>query len=120
MNKLFASLVLMASSLVAVHAGASPCESLFRQAYVEASMAGGISPRSTAEVYVVYFDFMNGVQEAYPAAAPIFKELGTPDERRTDVLRELSSRLQSGLLCTVSGPMSWPEVVDNFRRNPLD
>jgi hypothetical protein len=91
-------------------AGASiSCEPLYRQAYVRAQV--NQSPSEAAEIYLMNFDFQNGVQETFLEAEPLFQLLGTPADRKAEVLSALNAKMKSGELCPLGRVLGFRETA---------
>ncbi len=96
------TLILFSTLLLGASAGAS-CVDQYRAAYVKASLYAQAS--EAAELYLVKFDFDQGLAEAYSGAAPLFQAMGvTTVGDKEIVLKALSRQMDAGALCPRGNP----------------
>lgn len=99
------------------HAANPPCVQVYRAAYFEfaKSTAPNAQLIEANEIYKIYFDFSNGISDAFVEAAPLFQALAIKPGFEHDTLLLLKLKIERGDLCKGSSPMRYSEAVEALR-----
>jgi hypothetical protein len=96
-------------------AQALTCEPLYRFAYVEFSKHGDPGLREASDIYLMHFDFSNGISQVYAEARPLFAALNTPPAQEDRVLGLLVSKMKNGELCPGGKTLGYMQTAELLR-----
>lgn len=102
-------------ALFALNSHADSCEPLYRSAYLEHTRTPQVELREAVSIYLIHFDYSNGLAEAFIAARPIFSALNTSPEDEDKILKSLSAKIKSGELCPGGIRYTLAQVIEALK-----
>lgn len=113
-----AVLLLVVAGGLSARAEDPACVKVYRQAYMDFARSSSPDAKLSEanETYKIYFDYSNGVRDAYVEAQRLFQALAVRPEQEQLVLATLKVKMEQGALCGwFSSPMRFSEVVEVLR-----
>ena len=117
-----AVLLLVVAGGLSARAEDPACVQVYRQSYMNyaRSSAPDAKLSEANETYKIYFDYSNGVSDAYLEARSLFQALAVRPDGELLVLATLKVKMETGELCKWwSRPMRFSEIVEVLRQSIL-